>query len=69
MARCLQAAEGAAGDPRRRGVGRQRPRERGALAGGLAAAMQSHKPRARPRCLCPWRTSTLRRASRSSTRR
>ncbi len=77
MACWLQAAEGVEGDPHLRAVGDHHLREVGArrprggdpLAGGLAVAMQSRKPRVRLLCLCLLRTLTLRRASRNSTRR
>ena len=77
MACCLQAAEGvvgdlhlqAVGDHHHQEAGARRPREGDPPAGALAAAMQSPKPRVHLLCLCPLRTLTLRRASRSSTRR
>ena len=78
MACCLQAAEGAEGDPHLRAAGDHHPqegedwllREGGdPPAGDLAVAMQSPKPRVHLLCLCLLRTLTLRRAFRSSTRR
>ena len=69
MTCCPQAAEGVAEDPHRREGGDRRPRDVVPPAGGLAAAIRSRQPRAHLQCLCLLKTLTLRRASRSSTRR